>query len=386
MPQTVYFAYELRDPTTPIWRPGRLAKATIALGLHPQTFYVGKSQSSYDRLDQHVKQALSDESCRHHKCRVIRRVLATGARPLLVRISSFSDEGAAMLAEMELAARYPTGRLANGQLPDGTSGWSHRPEVRAQMSASRMGHSVSEKTRAKLTQANRVRQPLGLHGREDVIRRLINHESPQEIAVRYGVTRKMIELIRRSAWNEEVLPRPESRLQKFEEVVQLYNRGYSTEQIASALGCSARFIWGCLFRSRQRGLVAPAFSRPRPKGWQSAKREDREAQVLALHKLGLDLGEIALRVGYRDRGSVRRILIKNARRERALPMGTRGGLQLSGATQQLTERLLAFRAGGVQTIEELAAKARVRASTVRRCLATVDRQPPFSPRSRLAIR
>lgn len=133
--QVEHFVYELRDPRSKSWHPETLH--LLAPGLHPQTFYVGKSNTGDNRLRRHVNTAkLGKHPC--HRCHVIKQILAEGLMPELVIIKRYPSESEAMAAEARHAARYPAERLTN-ILEAGTTGWSPSTATRAKISAGNKG-------------------------------------------------------------------------------------------------------------------------------------------------------------------------------------------------------------------------------------------------------
>lgn len=287
----VYFVYELHDPRSPAWNEAS-ATETIALGLHPQAFYVGKSKSTVDRLAQHIGEARSGGA--GWRSNVIRKILASGQKPSLARVAEFSSEGDALAAEYGHASRFPGGRLTNLAVA-GESGWSHGPETRAQMSRAHTGRirSPEQIERARLLRLPRTK--LGVGGREAIVHRLLLGESPATIALDYVVTTAYVETIRRDARLRGEMPPIETARARFLRAADLVSAGTSPAGLAEALGCSLLAADALVHRARREGLVPDERTWPR----ESTRRGRRALNIVAASNLraeGVFLKDIVLRL------------------------------------------------------------------------------------------
>lgn len=126
----------------------------------PQTHelrYVGQTTLTPEkRLTSHLSPKNLQQ--RHYSARWIKSLLNKGLRPeLRVLHTAFSREELDALEVDAIAQALATGaRLTNhSEGGGGIKGFTHTPETKARMSASRMGHLVSAETRAKIGDTHR---------------------------------------------------------------------------------------------------------------------------------------------------------------------------------------------------------------------------------------
>lgn len=304
-----HFVYELRDPRPKPWHPESLH--LLDPSLHPQTFYVGKSNTGDNRLRRHLNLVkLGKHPC--HRCRVIKQILAAGLMPELFIVERYSNETEALAAENRHATRYPAERLTN-ILEAGTTGWSPSAATRAKISAGNKGKvpAAHVKEAARLAATGRPKTPRELELlRAAMIGRVFTPEHRAHLAEAYArrgpeVIKKisasmkgrrtkltptgeetLIEMYLRDCPSSEIgkevgltqshtcqvindlidagkLPRRVTHEERMARAAEIYNTGGGVMDVVTALGLGAVSSgYSMLQAARRAGLLTQANPRP----------------------------------------------------------------------------------------------------------------------------
>lgn len=147
-----FYVYVLLDPR----KPGKFKYEGLDHVFASEPFYVGKGQG--DRVELHYSRKLKANP---HKTRKIRKLSDLGFSPLYIKIFETSDELLAL--DFEKTAINAIGRtlkkcgpltnIKDGGTCAAGGGWKLSVETVAAMSLSRMGRTLSEETKAKISSA-----------------------------------------------------------------------------------------------------------------------------------------------------------------------------------------------------------------------------------------